>query len=56
MSRRYVDDEVELYEPAEWRLAADNKKQGSSDGDYINTGCGHLRLMMVNKFYISTTC
>ena len=31
VSRRYVDDEVELYEPAEWRLAAENKKQGSSE-------------------------
>ena len=31
VSRRYVDDEVEFYEPTEWRLAAENKKQGSSD-------------------------
>ena len=31
VSRRYVDDEVEFYEPKEWRLAAENKKQGSSD-------------------------
>ena len=31
VSRRYVDDAVEFYEPKEWRLAADNKKQGSSD-------------------------
>ena len=31
VSRRYVDDEVEFYEPEEWRLAAENKKQGSSD-------------------------
>jgi len=31
VSRRYVDTEVEFYEPAEWRLAAENKKQGSSD-------------------------
>ena len=31
VSRRYVDTEVEFYEPTEWRLAADDKKQGSSD-------------------------
>jgi|6_EtaG_2_1085325.scaffolds.fasta_scaffold07031_3 thymidylate synthase (FAD) len=31
ISRRYVDDEPEFYEPEEWRLAAENKKQGSSD-------------------------
>ena len=31
ISRRYVDTEVEFYEPKEWRLAAENKKQGSSD-------------------------
>ena len=31
VSRRYVDTEVEFYEPREWRLAAENKKQGSSE-------------------------
>ena len=31
VSRRYVDDEPEFYTPKEWRLKADNKKQGSSD-------------------------
>jgi thymidylate synthase (FAD) len=31
VSRRYVDTEVEFYKPTEWRLAAENKKQGSSD-------------------------
>ena len=30
VSRRYVDIEPEFYEPTEWRLAAENKKQGSS--------------------------
>ena len=30
VSRRYVDDEPEFYEPEKWRLAAENKKQGSS--------------------------
>ena len=31
VSRRYVDDEPEFYEPTEWRLAAEDKKQGSSN-------------------------
>jgi len=31
VSRRYVDDEVEFYEPWDWRLAAEDKKQGSSE-------------------------
>jgi thymidylate synthase (FAD) len=29
VSRRYVDTEVEFYEPAYWRERAENKKQGS---------------------------
>jgi len=31
ISRRYVDTELEFYEPAVWRKAAENVKQGSSD-------------------------
>ncbi len=31
VSRRYVDSEPEFYQPEEWRLRAENKKQGSSD-------------------------
>lgn len=31
VSRRYVKDEPEFYEPEVWRKAADNVKQGSSD-------------------------
>lgn len=31
VSRRYVDDEPEFYNPDEWRLRAKNVKQGSSD-------------------------
>ena len=31
VSRRYVTEEPEFYVPTEWRLAATNKKQGSSD-------------------------
>jgi len=30
VSRRYVDDEPEFYEPDQWRGRADDKKQGSS--------------------------
>ncbi|SVA98142.1 uncharacterized protein METZ01_LOCUS150996 [marine metagenome] len=31
VSRRYVDNEPEFYYPEEWRLKAEDKKQGSSD-------------------------
>ena len=31
ISRRYVDDEPEFYIPKEWRLRAEDKKQGSSN-------------------------
>ena len=31
VSRRYVDTEPEFYQPEEWRLKADDKKQGSSN-------------------------
>jgi thymidylate synthase (FAD) len=41
VSRRYVDDEPTFYMPKEWRLRAENKKQGSSDqtfkGDYYHS-------------------
>ena len=44
VSRRYVDSEVEIYEPKEWRAKADNVKQGSAEeivninprGDLVN--------------------
>ena len=29
VSRRYVDEEVEFYEPEEWRSRPENSKQGS---------------------------
>jgi thymidylate synthase (FAD) len=32
ISRRYVDDEPEFYEPDVWRGRSADKKQGSSDG------------------------
>ena len=31
ISRRYVDNEPEFYIPSEWRLKAEDKKQGSAD-------------------------
>ena len=31
VSRRYVDDEPEFYIPKNWRLKAEDKKQGSSN-------------------------
>ena len=31
VSRRYVSDDPEFYHPDEWRLAAEDKKQGSAD-------------------------
>ena len=31
VSRRYVSDEPEFFVPSEWRMKAENKKQGSSD-------------------------
>jgi thymidylate synthase (FAD) len=35
VSRRYVNDEPEFYVPSDWRLKAENVKQGSS-GDFAN--------------------
>ena len=37
VSRRYVSDTPEFWSPNEWRLAAENKKQGSSDEIYAST-------------------
>ena len=36
ISRRYVDTTPDIYEPEQWRLRAENKKQGSSDEVYMN--------------------
>jgi len=41
VSRRYVSDSPEFWEPESWRKAADNVKQGSSEiniGGWIGTG------------------
>lgn len=37
VSRRYVSDTPEVYRPTEWRMKADNVKQGSSDEVYHKT-------------------
>ena len=53
VSRRYVDDEPEFYEPTEWRLAAEDKKQGSSDEtveydiSYIYANCNEVYQYMI---------
>ena len=36
ISRRYVDTTPDIYEPEQWRLRAENNKQGSSDEVYMN--------------------
>jgi len=42
ISRRYVDDEPELYEPKTWRGRARDKKQGSEGEVKTNANtCGH---------------
>jgi thymidylate synthase (FAD) len=46
VSRRYVDDEVEFYNPEEWRGKPTNSKQGSSD-EVIDT---NPNSMMVDDY------
>ena len=36
MSRRYVDYEPEYWVPDDWRAKAEDKKQGSSEEEYVN--------------------
>jgi thymidylate synthase (FAD) len=55
ISRRYVDSEPELYNPAEWRGRSDDKKQGSEGvvlgldiGD-INTMCKETYNRLLSK-------
>ena len=40
VSRRYVDDAPEFYEPDVWRMAAENKKQGSGKKSVDVDGAG----------------
>jgi thymidylate synthase (FAD) len=48
ISRRYVDTDIEFYEPTVWRKAADNVKQGSSSEAIDNR-------YMVGKLYKAMT-
>lgn len=41
VSRRYVSDEPSFFVPSEWRKAAENKKQGSSDEVFSNEFWGN---------------
>ena len=49
ISRRYVDTDIEFYEPAYWREAADNVKQGSSSEAIQHNGvaCDTYRRAML---------
>ena len=54
ISRRYVDDEPEFYEPDEWRGRADDKKQGSAgvielDKMYTNPPYKHIKDVFKNE-------
>ena len=52
VSRRYVDDEPEFYEPEEWRGRPQNSKQGSSDEifDINPSGGSGSGPMLVNDY------
>ena len=50
VSRRYVDDEPEFYEPEEWRGRPQNSKQGSSDEVIDINPSGGSGPMMVNDY------
>lgn len=55
VSRRYVDDEPEFYEPEVWRKRASDKKQGSSDEDLRDSLVtdGYLALLDTAQHYYS---
>jgi len=60
ISRRYVDDEPEFYEPNEWRGRADDKKQGSEgviypDPDIISF-YNHTALRSYNELLEHSVC
>ena len=47
VSRRYVSDEPEFYQPEEWRVAAANVKQGSSDEVAADNGTWRFEYLAV---------
>lgn len=48
VSRRYVDDEPEFYEPEVWRERAENVKQGSSDKAVFGSDIVSLAVSVMN--------
>jgi thymidylate synthase (FAD) len=50
-SRRYVTEEPEFYIPGDWRGAAENKKQGSSDPVDSHISDKHNRLL---EYFVET--
>lgn len=52
LSRRYVEDEPEFYEPEVWRKRADNKKQGSSDEVVDESGEVHAAYNDAAKYAV----
>lgn len=56
VSRRYVDSEPEFWFPAEWRMAADNVKQGSSAEVFTGKGkawCKQHLVAICNEAWLS---
>lgn len=47
VSRRYVDSDPEFYVPAEWRMAAENVKQGSSSEVFTGKGKAWCKQQLV---------
>jgi len=62
ISRRYVDTEPEFYNPTQWRLRAENVKQGSSDEsielniDEFNNHCLKMYNDLLNKGIAPEMC
>ena len=50
ISRRYVDDEPEFYQPDEWRGRSEDKKQGSDGVVEVLHDVKHLSDMMANLY------
>jgi len=50
VSRRYVDDEPEFYQPNEWRGRSADKKQGSEGVVEVLHDVKHLSSMMANLY------
>lgn len=46
VSRRYVDEEPEFYDPVIWRKRAENVKQGSSDDEFRSAEIGNAWELM----------